>query len=65
MVHFVQECSRLDPVRQNYLIKIQSMLSRIDAGVSIKIKSRTADAAADGIDKSDRQIDDNTYAALE
>ena len=37
-VHFVLEYSRLDPVRQNYLMKIQSIVSRIDAGVSIEIK---------------------------
>ena len=64
-VHFVLECSGLDPATQNYLMKIQSMLSRIDAGVSIEIKSRTADAAAGGLDQSDRLVDDNTYAELE
>ena len=38
-VHVILECSRLDPVRRNQLMEIQSILSRIDAGVSIEIIS--------------------------
>ena len=55
-VHFALGCSHLDPVRQNYQMKIQSILSRIDVSVNIKIcdhvKPRTADAVADELDQS-------------
>ena len=60
------ECSRLDPVRQNYLMKIQSILSRIDAGVSIGIMSNPEllmqmliDSTSLGVLKV-RQVDDTT-----
>ena len=36
---FVVECSWLDPVRQNYLRKIQPILTDIDVNVSVKIIS--------------------------
>ena len=55
-VHFALGCSRLDPVRQNYLMKIQSISFRIDLSVSIKIcdhvKPRTANAVADELEQS-------------
>ena len=65
------ERSQLDHVRQNYLMKIQSILSRIDAGVSILIMSNPEllmqplmDSASLGVLKA-RQIDDDTYVELE
>ena len=65
------ECSWLDPARQNYLMKIQSILSRIDAGVSIEIMSNPEllmhllmDSTSLGVLKVS-QVDDNTYVELE
>ena len=65
------ECSQLDPVRQNYLMKIQSILSRIDAGISIVIMSNTEllmqllmDSTNLGVLKA-RQFDDDTYVESE
>ena len=66
-VHFVLECSRLNPFRQNYLMKIQSILSRIGAGVSIEIMSNLELPMELLMDSNslvvlrDRQVDDNTY----
>ena len=71
MVHFVLECSWLDPVRQKYLMKIQSILSQIDAGVSIEmmsnlelLKQLLMDSTCLGVLK-DGQVNNNTYVELE
>ena len=34
MVHFVLGCAGLDPVRQNYLKRIQSLLTSLDQNIA-------------------------------
>ena len=66
------ECSRLDPVRQNYLMKYSQYYLGIDAGVSTVIMSNPEllmqllmeSTSRLGVLKA-RQIDGKTYVELE